>query len=331
MKKLILICSSLFLLNAFCTAQKKSKPLPVIFDSDMGPDYDDVGAIAMLHAYADSGYIKILATIASTNYVNVAPVFSVLNTYFNRPAIPIGVPKKNGLGLRDFQFWSDTLVARYPHAIKSNDEVPEAVEVYRKVLSAQADKSVTIITVGFLTNMADLLQSGPDQYSKLNGKELVQRKVKNLVCMAGHFPTGKEFNVEKDAAASRITFSQWPTPVLFSGVEIGRVVKVGLPLIANESIQNSPVKDVFSMSIPKAKGDSEGRMSWDETAVLIAVKGYQPYYNVVKGTMIVAEDGSNSWNDSGSNHMYLIENLSPKIVEVYIEKLISHQPLNVKR
>jgi hypothetical protein len=28
---------------------------PVIFDTDMGPDYDDVGAIALLHAFADSG------------------------------------------------------------------------------------------------------------------------------------------------------------------------------------------------------------------------------------------------------------------------------------
>jgi pyrimidine-specific ribonucleoside hydrolase len=34
---------------------QKTKPVPVIFDSDMGPDYDDVGAITLLHAFADSG------------------------------------------------------------------------------------------------------------------------------------------------------------------------------------------------------------------------------------------------------------------------------------
>src|SRR3982750_2470383 len=69
------------------------KPVPIIFDSDMGPDYDDVGAITLLHAYADSGRAKILATVASTNYEGVAAVLNVFNTYFKRPGILIGVPK----------------------------------------------------------------------------------------------------------------------------------------------------------------------------------------------------------------------------------------------
>jgi len=53
---------------------QKAKPVPVIFDSDMGPDYDDVGAITLLHAFADSGYINILATVASTKYEGVAAI-----------------------------------------------------------------------------------------------------------------------------------------------------------------------------------------------------------------------------------------------------------------
>ena len=68
-------------------AQKKVKPVAVIFDSDMGPDYDDVGAITVLHAFADSGKINILATMASTKYERVAAVLNVLNTYFKKPAI----------------------------------------------------------------------------------------------------------------------------------------------------------------------------------------------------------------------------------------------------
>src|SRR6478736_3450859 len=78
----------------------------VIFDSDMGPDYDDVGAITMLHAFADEGKANILATIASTKYENVAAVFNVFNTYFKKPNISIGVPKGEALELRDFQHWS---------------------------------------------------------------------------------------------------------------------------------------------------------------------------------------------------------------------------------
>ena len=91
-------------------AQKKDKPVAIIFDSDMGPDYDDVGAIAMLHAFADSGYAKILATVASTKYEGVAAIFNIFNTYFERPDLMIGVPKGKALELKDVQHWTDSLL-----------------------------------------------------------------------------------------------------------------------------------------------------------------------------------------------------------------------------
>ena len=305
---------------------QKSKPRPVIFDSDMGPDYDDVGAITLLHAFADSGYIDILATVASTKYEGVAAVFNVLNTYFKRPGLLIGVPKGKALELKDSQHWTDTILLKYPHKIKRNDEVLSAVDVYRKALASQADRTVTIITVGFLTNLADLLRSRPDQYSPLNGTELVRKKVKHLVCMAGSFPAGNEFNVRMDAAASQHVFDNWPTSILFSGVEIGLNIKTGLPLINNTAIQNSPVKDVYRISIPLSAQDSAGRMSWDQTAVLIGVKGYSPWWDIRKGHIVVAGDGSNKWKDEPSGQSYLVEKPPVAVISDLINKLMMHQP-----
>src|SRR5579864_6561772 len=106
-------------LTAVCFGQQK--PVNIIFDSDMGPDYDDVGAIAILHALADKGEANILATVASTKYEGVAGVLNLFNTYFNRPDIPVAVPKGAALELRDWQHWTDTLLAKYPHKIRSND------------------------------------------------------------------------------------------------------------------------------------------------------------------------------------------------------------------
>jgi len=314
------------LVSASSQAQK-TKPIPVIFDSDMGPDYDDVGAITLLHAFADSGYINILATVASTKYEGVAAVFNVLNTYFNRPGLIIGVPKGKALGLKDSQHWTDTLLLKYPHRIKKNAEVLSATEVYRKSLASQPDRSVTIITVGFLTNLADLLQSAPDKYSKLSGKELVRKKVKQLVCMAGSFPAGNEWNVRMDARSSEIVFDNWETPILFSGVEIGFTIKTGLPLISNNDIKNSPVKDVYRISIPISLQDSAGRMSWDQTAVLIAVKGYKPWWNIQTGKIKVAEDGSNTWENGSFLHSFLIPSQSPAILRDLINKIMMHKPV----
>ena len=323
-RRLVLI--TLLLTHFVFAPAQQTKPLAVIFDSDMGPDYDDVGALTVLHAFADSGFVNILGTVASTKYEGVAAVFDVLNSYFKRPGILIGVPNAKALELKDDQHWTDSLLKKYPHKIISNDEVLSATEVYRKSLASQPDKSVTIITVGFLTNLADLLKSVPDKYSKLGGKELVNKKVKQLVCMAGAFPKGNEFNVRMDAAASKYVFENWGGPILFSGVEIGFTIKTGLPLVNNASIQNSPVKDVYRISIPKSPQDSAGRMSWDQTAVLIAVKGYQPWWSIKKGRILVADDGSNTWKDEPANHSYILEALAPTAVEEYINKLMMHQP-----
>ena len=306
---------------------RRPAPVLVIFDTDMGPDYDDIGAIAILHALADRGEATVLATIASTKYANVAPVLSVLNTYFKRPGIPIGVPKGNAITDRDVQHWSDTLIARYPHAVRSNASVPDAISLYRQLLARQPDRSVTIISVGFMTNLANLLASKADTYSPLSGKELVSRKVKQLVSMAGKFPAGKEYNVYRDIPASKAVFAAWPTPILLSGFEIGEQIHSGLPLIKNPNIRKSPVKDVFAISMPKAKEDAGGRMSWDQTAVLVGIKGYAPYYTVKSGRLTMNGDGSNGWNAAAKGHQYLVPKMPVSQVETLINDLMQHQPI----
>ena len=324
-KNVFFVFCSLLIIS-FAQAQGK-KIQPVIFDTDMGPDYDDVGAITLLHSFADDGEINILATIASTKYEGVAAVLNVLNTYFKKPSIPIGVPKGFAITQKDWQHWTDTLIAKYPHAIKNNADVPDAIALYRKILAQQTDSSVTIITVGFLTNISNLLQSSPDQYSSLTGQQLINKKVKQLVCMAGKFPQGFEFNIKEDAKASRYVYKHWEKAVLFTGFEIGVKIKVGLPLISNSAIQNSPVKDVFRISIPLAKEDSAGRMSWDETAVLIAVKGYSPYYTIKSGTIKINDDGSDTWMPGPGNQYYIVEDKPVSEVQSLINTLIMHQPI----
>ena len=144
--------------------------------------------------------------------------------------------------------------------------------------------------------------------------------------MAGSFPAGNEFNVRMDAAASQYVFNNWPTSILFSGVEIGMKIKSGLPLVNNAAIQNSPVKDVYRISIPLSAQDSAGRMSWDQTAVLIAVKGNSPWWDMERGQIIVAADGSNQWKDEPSHQSYIIERMPVAVISDLINKLMMHQP-----
>ncbi len=220
MKKSLIIIALFVCCISFA---QKHKTVNIIFDTDIAPDYDDVDAIALLHAFEDMGEAKLLATISCNAFETTAPTLSVLNTYFNRPGIPIGITKKAWPNKDCSQKWAQAIVAKYPHALQSNSEAVEAVALYRKILSAQPDKSVTIVSVGFFTNLAGLLSSTADEYSKLSGKDLVIKKVKQLVSMAARIDkdgvSGYEFNVMVDAPASQKVFAEWPTPVTISGFE----------------------------------------------------------------------------------------------------------------
>lgn len=318
----ISICC-LLLLSCVSPESRQGSPVKIIFDSDMGPDYDDVGALTLLHAFADSAKAEILATMASNQYELVAPCLDVINTYYGRPSIPIGSPKTHGVNIGCSQHWTDSLVAHFPHQLASISQAQDAVSLYRKILAGQTDTSVVIVTVGFLTNLNDLLLSLPDTISPLNGNDLVLKKVKRLVAMAGKFPEGSEFNVKEDSTSSKFVFDHWPTPVILSGFEIGEKILTGKKLV-NSNLA-SPAKMAFSIAIPMSDEDKNGRKSWDQTAVLTAVKGASFAFGQVRGQMIVEPSGFNRWvNKDDGLHTYLVFKKSPGELSELIEGYMMH-------
>lgn len=305
-------------------------PIPVILDTDIAGDYDDVGAMALLHAFADKGEAKILAVISSNAFETTVPTISVLNTYFKKPHIPIGVTKRAKPNELCQQQWAQAIIARYPHNIRSNQQATEAVALYRRILAQQPDHSVTLITIGFFTNLADLLNSKADQYSALNGRQLVKQKVKQLVAMATSLPPGKtsgrEYNVYIDAAASQTVFAQWETPVILSPFEVGEQVRTGIPLIKNNTIHNSPVKDAFQIALTKDK-DTIGRMSWDQTAVFAAVRGVHPWFKTRELNLRIEKDGTDTLIPGNKFTLLELTDQATALQQA-IEELMHHQPVH---
>jgi inosine-uridine nucleoside N-ribohydrolase len=302
--------------------------VPVIFDTDIAPDFDDVGAMALLHAFADKGEAKILATISCNTFNTTVPTLSVLNTYFRRPELPIGVTQGDFPNKDCREKWAEFINAKYPHNVKSNAEAEDALALYRKILMSQPDNSVTIISVGFFTNLANLLKSPADNYSSLSGKDLVKKKVKQLVSMAASIGKdgkgGDEFNVNVDAKASQVVFNEWPTPIILSGFHIGEKVLTGIPLVSDEKITNSPVKDAFDVAL-KYNKQSKGRCSWDQTAVYVGVRGMEPYFTSRKISFDIKDDGK-SVPIAGEKHIWLEFKQTPEQVAKGIEELMHHQP-----
>jgi inosine-uridine nucleoside N-ribohydrolase len=295
----------------------------VIFDTDMGTDVDDAGALAILHVLADRGEAEILATMSANSNRWSAPAIDVINTYYGRGDLPIGSSKTGP----DPEEWYRGSVGDYPHDLKSGDDAPEAVALYREILAGRPDGSVTIVVVGWLTNMAGLLESGPDRHSPLGGRELVKAKVKELVSMGGVWPNSRpdegEYNFRMDGPAAHKVIRDWPGRIMFTGLGID--VMTGGRLAA-EGPKDNPVPAFYRNFFAANKVGA--RSSWDLIAVLYAVRGMSDYFTVgTAGRCVGKEDGSNQWiAGQGSEHAYLVHVMPPAELAEVIEDLLLAPP-----
>lgn len=288
-------------------------PVKIILDSDIGSDCDDVGALAVLHALASRGEAEILATMACNSSTYGAPCLDVINTYYGRGHIPVGCWKGN---LPEPSRYQRGLAANFPSRLRDARDAPDAVELYAEILERQPERSIVIVTIGTLNNLALLLEVYP---------WLVETKVRFVSVMGGVFPYSprKEANFSKPVSiipATQFFLEHWPTPLLFSGGEIGEAIFTGRRLF-DEAPPSSPIREAYRLFFD---GVPSHRPSWDQTAVLAAVRGPSAYWNLRAGGRCVCyPDGINAWlTDSPRQHAYLQVKTPPEELAAVIEGLM---------
>jgi hypothetical protein len=315
-----------------------AEPVKIILDVDLAEDVDDAGAMGVLHALANRGEAEILGVLVSSKNEWVVPCADAINTWYGRPNIPIGYQRGHQFGYRNSKDadrdttskYAEAVAKAFPHDLMKSSDAPDAAMLCRKLLATQPDQSVTMVTVGFLTNLRNLLDSRPDEFSKLDGEALVKQKVKQWVCMGGVFPGGRfpdgngEYNLMWDTVASVRAINDWPTPVVFSGFEIGVRIKVGARL--KETPEGNPVRACYQYY-----NDLNNREAWDLTAVLFAVRGASNYWQQSEPGFCLmharVSHGYNEWLPSAQKqHRYLIESMPPAEVGKVIEDLLVEAP-----
>ncbi len=294
-------------------------PVPIIFDTDMDTDCDDAGALAMLHALADAGEVTILATVVSSRYQWSAPCVEAINRYYQRPNLPIGAPKGEGADTNRGSRYARPIAEAYPGSLKTNDDAPDATEVYRRVLAAAPDQSVTIVTVGYLTNLRYLLMSKGDQFSELSGPDLIRKKVSRWICMGGRYPEhldpGVYGNFKPDPKATVQVIRDWPGTIYFSG--LGEKVLTGAGL--RHGPQDNPVRRVYELYL----GETPTRSSWDQVTLLYAVRPKAAYWSLLdKGYNHIFDNGTNQWRAEPDKDHILIS-FPPEKREVIRETIES--------
>ena len=309
------------LISTYSTSSYAQSPIKVILDADIDSDVDDVGALAMLHTFANHNAVEILGVIVTTEDKYAPQCTDAINTYFGRPDIPIGALKD--IQPRENSRYTRQLSQEFPHNMNTYDEAEEATALYRKLLSSQPDSSVVIISIGHLTSLMKLIQSKPDQYSKLSGLELIKRKVKLWSCMGGVFPQGKEANFYRpDPASTKVSVEGWPGKVVFAGWEIGNEIITGADYLRKSLSPENPVWRAYQLY-----NNFEGRQSWDQASVLYAISNSNDYWNLKKeGVVVVAEDGSNTWvsnKKDSQDQAYLVEKMNPIEVAKIIDAIMA--------
>ena len=299
------------------TAQRLAQR--VIFDTDMGNDVDDALALAVFHALESRGESRLLAVTITKDEPYAAAYVDLVNTFYGRPGIPIGVTHSGITPDTNFE----ATVARmrdargsplYAHDLRDGRRAADAVTVLRRVLATQPDTSVVIVQTGFSTNLAHLLGSPGDRYSPLSGRDLVARKVRALEVMAGRFDTTDasaraftEFNVQRDIASARALFERWPTPIEVSGFEVGIAILYPAESIERDFgyVAHHPVRDGY-IHFTGARYPYD-RPTWDVTSALQAVRPDQGYFGrSVLGRVVVDERGHTSFRPEANGlHRYL--------------------------
>lgn len=311
--------------DAVAREPQTARPVRLIFDTDMMGDVDDVGTVAVLHALANQGEVEILAMGLSGKNPWSPLCLDALNTYFRRPDVPIGVVRGPAFDKRSR--YAEAISKEFPHSLESADDAPDAAILYRKVLASQPDNSVVMVSVGQVTNIKNLLETDPDEHSDLKGVDLVKRKVKAWICMGGKIPEGREANLIHDGPAAAFAIANWPTPIVFSGWEIGQEIMTGARM--RQAPEGTPVRRAYELF-----NGLKNRQSWDQTAVLYAVRGLDgglaDYWDLNStGYLHVYPDGSNQWRSSpDKNHAYLVRKMEPKKIAEVIEGLMLRPPAN---
>ena len=334
MKKLLSLLALLAIVApcGFCATAQTTDVPGVIFETDMGNDIDDALALDLLHKAVDDGQIKLLAVSCHKESPTACKYVSVMNRWYGHPEVIVARATQCVVNTKYFDYTS--VVENAPKSLTRRLPEPEtAVKMYRRVLASQPDKSVIIISVGFSTTLAELLDSVADEYSPLNGRELVEAKVKLTSIMAGSLKPRKkaEFNVLNDIPSAKKVFGNWPAPIVLSPGELGSAVKYPATSITNDFTwaEWHPMVEAYH-----AWGKMPyNRPMWDPTSVLYALQPTSDMFiRSEEGRIEMDENGMTSFvpQVGGRDRILFVDAKQAARMKEYFVEVVTRKPANHK-
>ena len=284
------------------TLANDKKPVQMILDSDFGSSTDDLFALMMLNHYLDDGLVDLKGIVVDREGEKNAALVDIFNTYYGHPEVPIGL-ERNGVknprcfipynGICDLKDAQGTPL--FKRSVDTS-RCPEGYKLYRQLLSQADDKSIVVVAIGFATTLAQLFESGADEYSPLSGVELFGKKVKSVYIQSGRFEAGDSLSGYNMRAASRqsaIFYDRLPKNVdlIMSPSNVGDQIDY-LPkdvLVDLSYTEINPIKAVYTHYTCDT-----GQRMWDTNCLVQAVLGDAEYNLSPRGWVTFVDRGEES-------------------------------------
>ena len=253
----------------------------------------------MLYRYMDMKRCNLIGVVVDRMGKANADIVDMMNNFYGYPDIPIGLETQGVKTPHVFITYHNAPYARttdavpmFKRSVGDDGTYMEGYKLYRKLLSEQPDHSVTIASIGFVTSLARLLESKPDEFSPLNGVELVRAKVKQIYAMGGVFGEAVEpdYNFKAAIDFSLKFFALLPKEVdiIFSPGEVGDPLDYRPETVIADMnwTDTHPIKWIYHFL-----NCDTGQKMWDPQAVIHAVEGDDFYKLSERGWVTLTPKG----------------------------------------
>lgn len=292
----------------------------VIIDTDLGNCTDDVLALQILFKYQAENRCKILGVMQDWKVEKAKILADCFLHYYKADDLPLGlVEGEEPISelIPYFQMVDSTYADGTPWLARTGTplaERPAAWKLYRKLLSQAKDHSVYIICIGAFTNLGQLLQSQPDEYSPLTGAELVAQKVRQLDVTGGCFSkvklTGEEnyveaeYNIAIDVPLAKTVLEQWPTPLHMLPLEEG----LKFPSDHNEVLADYEWNPTSPMYRIYSNYDERGldQCWWDALTVMHTIEPEKFFSCTKQGTLKISDKGVTTFEQKNQGNAHII-------------------------
>jgi purine nucleosidase len=286
-------------------------PFGVALDADLAGRVDALLAVALLNGLSARNEARRIVLNVSRASLNAARFADVVAEFY--PTLPLnagystigicdGVPPS-----ADAPVLSGVLARKGPDGaplyasnVRRLVDTADSAVLLRNLLLAEHDGNAAVALAGPATGLARVLA--------LNGaRSQIAAKTQHLVVALGAYSSSRvEASVAADISAARKLFSEWPTPVIAVGAEVGEAVPYPSSRL-EEGLAWAPAHPVA------AAYRAMGRMPFDApttalAAVLFAAHPAAGYFKVSEpGVIRVLDDGRTQFAaKAGGTHRHLI-------------------------